>query len=119
LSDSGLALLVCWKSIGVEIGQWFLPTAMSTKTFFDYMGIKHRLITPCWLQANGMVEKFMQSIGKIKRSAIVEKKDIRAEINCFLRNYRYTPPSATKFATPHLQWNRGGTSRLPSWPQAA
>ncbi|CAB3996633.1 Transposon Tf2-9 poly [Paramuricea clavata] len=46
-------------------------------------------------QANGVVERFMRTLEKAIRTAHLEKKNWKQEINVFLRQYRATPHSTT------------------------
>lgn len=45
------------------------------KRYFKSRGIKHQRITPLWPRANGLTERFMQSIGKCIKTAIMENKN--------------------------------------------
>ena len=36
--------------------------------FADYLGLKHRRVTPLWPEANGEVERFMKTFGKVLRT---------------------------------------------------
>ena len=36
--------------------------------FADYLGFKHRKVTPLWPEANGEVERFMKTLGKVLRT---------------------------------------------------
>ncbi len=40
--------------------------------FAKYLGFKHRLITPEWPQANGIVESFMKILVRIVRTAVID-----------------------------------------------
>ena len=70
------------------------------KEYSQRLGFKHRKVTPKWPEANGLVERFMKTLGKVIRTAQIEKKDWKMELNAFLRNYRATPHPAMK-KTPH------------------
>ena len=76
------------------------------RDFCEYLGIKTRFITPYWPQANGMVEAFMRCLGKVIRASIVQKSDLKQDMNKFLRNYRATPHPATREAPSMMMWNR-------------
>ena len=55
--------------------------------FADYLGFVFRKFTPLWPEANGEVERFMRSFGKVLRTTTNWK-----QLMCqFLRNYRVTP----------------------------
>ena len=58
-------------------------------------GFTHRKITPLWPQANGEAERFMRSLGKAIKAAVVEKRNWKSQINTFLRHYRATPHCTT------------------------
>ena len=48
------------------------------RQFADYLGFKHRKITPLWPKANAELERFMRTIEKTVRAAQVEKKMLEA-----------------------------------------
>ena len=68
--------------------------------YAQYMGFKHRKITPRWSQANGQVETFNTPLMKAIRSAHAEGKQWKQTLYTFLRQYRSTPHTTTKY-TPH------------------
>ena len=84
------------------------------KEFSQYLGFKHRKITPEHPQANGQAENFMKRIGAVIRNATVENKNWKQELNSFLRNYRSTPHSSTGVAPSILLFGTNRTNRLPS-----
>ena len=49
------------------------------KTYTKGKGIKHRRVTPLWLQANGEVEKFMLPLTKVICTAHIENKNFIQE----------------------------------------
>ena len=55
--------------------------------FADYLGFVFRKVTPLWPEANGEVERFMRSFGKVLRTTTNWKQLMYQ----FLRNYRATP----------------------------
>jgi hypothetical protein len=77
-----------------------------------HMGIKHRKVTPEHPEANGGAERFMQSLAKVVRVALEEKRDWRTVLNEFLRNYRAAPHSVTGVDPNTLMFGRNRTSRL-------
>jgi hypothetical protein len=83
------------------------------KEFSEYLGLRHRKITPLLPQANGQCESFMKNLGKVIRGAITERREWKGELNKFLRNYRSVPHSTTGIAPSVLMFNRNKTSRLP------
>jgi len=82
------------------------------RDFCEYLGIETKFITPYWPQANGMIEAFMRCLGKVVRASIVQKSDLKQDVNKFLRNHRATPHPATGESPSVMMWNRNRTSRL-------
>ena len=70
------------------------------RQYCEQLGIKHRKITPNWPEANGLAERFMRTLGKVIKTANIERKDWKRELYQFLRNYRATPHPATS-KSPH------------------
>merc|ERR1712002_1113381 len=66
-----------------------------------------------WPQANGEVERFMQSLKKVYRSAQIESKSWKQELYKLLRNYRATPHSTTGTPPATLLFGRSIRTRLP------
>ena len=62
--------------------------------FADYLGFVFRKVAPLWPEANGEVERFMRSFGKVLRTTTNWKQQMYQ----FLRNYCATPHSATGVA---------------------
>ncbi|KAK3092457.1 hypothetical protein FSP39_003031 [Pinctada imbricata] len=83
------------------------------RDFSKYMGFKHRKITPLWPRANGEVERFMRTIGKLIKTANIEGKNWKQEIYQFLRNYRATPHSTTGIPPATALFGRNITIRIP------
>ena len=81
--------------------------------FADYLGFKHRKVTPRWPQANGEVERFMQSLKKVYRCAQIESKSWKQELYKLLRNYRATPHVTTGSPPATLLFGRPMRTRLP------
>ncbi|XP_041471843.1 uncharacterized protein K02A2.6-like [Lytechinus variegatus] len=84
--------------------------------FANYLGFRHRKVTPRWPQANGEVERFMKTLKKVYRCAIAERKCWKQEIYKFLRNYRATPHSTTGVPPATLLFGRPLRTRLPEVP---
>ena len=59
--------------------------------FANFLGFQHQKVTPYWPQANGEVERFMRTLEKAIRTAHLEHKNWKQEMNAFLRQYRATP----------------------------
>ncbi len=82
------------------------------------MGFKHRLITPEWPRANGMAESFMKNLGKINKTAKIDKVHWKTRLTEFLRNYRATPHATTNQAPSALFLRNSTTTRLPRYKQS-
>ena len=65
------------------------------KNFAEHLGFQHRKITPLWPRANGEAERFMMTLEKCVRTATIEHKNWKQELNKFIRQYRATPHSTT------------------------
>ena len=74
--------------------------------FLTQKGVNHKRITPLWPQANGQVERFMPSLTKIAKTALLERKDWRIETYKFLAAYRNSPHPSTKVAPADIMYNR-------------
>jgi len=83
------------------------------KRYCEYMGIRHQRATPYWPQGNAKCERLMKSLGKLVRTAQVEKKPWRQCLNQFLRSYRAAPHSSTGLSPNQLMFGRNISSRLP------
>ena len=86
------------------------------KLFSAQLGFRHRKITPYWPRANAEVERFMRTAKKVVKTATIENKDWKQELNCFLRNYRATPHSTTGIAPAKLLFGRPLGVKLPQMP---
>lgn len=85
--------------------------------FTKYMGFTHRKITPLWPRANGEVERFMRTIGKVVKTSHAESRNWKQDIFQFLRNYRATPHSTTKVSPTEALFGRNIKVRLPENPK--
>ena len=77
--------------------------------FSKYLGFKHRKVTPLWPEANGEVERFMRTLGKMLRTT----KDWKQNMYQFLRNYRATPHCTTGIAPATVLFGRPIRIKLP------
>ena len=77
------------------------------------LGIEWKTITPLWPQGNAVVERFMKPIGKLLKTAEIEGKNWRQELQRFLLQYRSTPHQTTKVVPSELLLNRKITGYLP------
>ncbi|RUA05416.1 MAG: hypothetical protein DSY43_04620 [Gammaproteobacteria bacterium] len=84
------------------------------KNFAQEKGFVHRRITPVWPEANGQVENFMKSVGKVAKIAHASGKDWKREMYVFLSNYRATPHPSTSKSPYNLSMNRPVRTKLPS-----
>ena len=84
------------------------------KKFTQYLGFKHRKITPLWPAANPYVERFMASLKRVIRTSFVEGKSWKQEINAFLRCYRNTPHTTTGQIPSKLLLHRDIKTTIPS-----
>ena len=66
------------------------------KRYMEALGIEWRTSTPLWPQANGNTESIMKPIGKVIKTATLEGKNWRQELQRFLINYRSIPNATTK-----------------------
>ena len=81
--------------------------------FADDLGFKHRKVTPKWARVNGEVERFVCTMKKVTKTAKVEHKNYRRELNRLLRNYRATPHSTTRIAPAIVLFGRPTKTKLP------
>ncbi len=84
-----------------------------TESYAKHCGFTHRKITPYWPQANGEAERFMHTLQKCIRAAIIEKKNWKQAMNQFLLNYRATPHSTTSISPSESLNNRKIKTMLP------
>ena len=78
--------------------------------FAKYLGFKHRKVSPLWPEANGEVERFMKTFGKVLRTTAHWKQDMYQ----FLRNYRATPHCTTGVAPATALFGRPIRVKLPN-----
>ena len=83
------------------------------RQFANELGFHHHKITPYWPRANGEVERYMKTIKRIIKAALLEKKNWKQEMYKFLRNYRATPHSTTGHAPATLLFSRPMKTKLP------
>ena len=83
------------------------------RKFAEYLGFRHRRITPLWPRANSEVERFMSNINKVIQTSMVEGRTWKLKLHRFLRNYRTTPHSTTWRSPAKLMFNRPLKTKLP------
>ena len=86
------------------------------KNFSDYLGFKHRRITPYWPRANGEAERLVQTLEKSIRIAHLEGKNWKQELYKFSRQYRATPHSTTKVFPSEALNSRNLKTTIPELP---
>jgi transposase InsO family protein len=92
--------------------------AFRSKEFTDIaqqLGFKHIKVTPLWPQANGLAESFMKNLGKVIKTAFIDRISWKTRLTEFLRNYRSTPHATTNVAPITLFLRNGDTTRLPKY----
>ena len=93
------------------------PPPFNGDEFKRYMqeaiGIEWKTSTPLWPQANGNAESIMKPMGKVMKTATLEGKNWRQELQRFLLNYRPTPHATTKVPPCKLLFNRMIQGTLP------
>ena len=55
--------------------------------FATQLGFRHRRITPVWVRANEEAERFMKTLEKAVRTAVIQGKNWRQELFTFPRQY--------------------------------
>ena len=60
-------------------------------SFADDLGFKHRKVTPKWPRANGEVERFVRTVKKVIKTAKLECKNYKQELNKLLRTTALHP----------------------------
>ena len=81
--------------------------------FAEYLGFKHRKVTPLWPEAIGEVERSMKTFGKVLRTTTSRKQKMYQ----FLRNYQATLHCTTGVAPANALFGRP-ISRKPPCPIA-
>ena len=77
--------------------------------FADYLRVKHPRVTPLWPEANGQVESFMKTFGKVLRTT----SNWKQQMYQFLQNYRVTPHFTTGVAPATALFGRPIRIKLP------
>ena len=81
--------------------------------YLKALGIQAKFSTPYWPQGNATVERFMQPLGKALKTAKVEGRPWRQELNRFLLQYRTTPHCTTGVPPSELLFNRTVKGKIP------
>lgn len=83
------------------------------KRYMTALGITAKFSTPYWPQENATVERFMQPLGKALKTAKIEGRPWRQELNRFLLQYRTTPHCTTGVPPSELLFNRTVKGKIP------
>ena len=83
------------------------------KNYAKPLGIKLQFSTPLWPKGNSEAERFMQPLGKALKTAKIEKRPWKQEMNRFLLQYRTSPHCSTGVPPAELLFNRTVTGHLP------
>lgn len=87
--------------------------------FLTHLGIKHTKITPKWPQENGIVERFMKTIGKGIKATSISNNNWETAMDEFLLTYRTTPHSTTKVIPVSLLFKGNFRAWLPEMTRNA
>ena len=80
--------------------------------YLKALGIQAKFSTPYWLQGNATVERFMQPLGKALKTAKLQGRSWKQELNRFLLQYRTTPHCTTGVPPSELLFNRTVKGKL-------
>ena len=83
------------------------------KQYLRTLGFKPEFSAPLWPQGNAQVERFMQPLGKALKTAKIEGRPWKQELNRFLLQYRTTPHCTTSVPPAELLFNRQVQGKLP------
>ena len=83
------------------------------KRYMEAIGIEWNTSARLWPQANGNAQSIMKPMGKVMKTATLEGKNWRQELQRFLLNYRPTPHATTKVPPCKLLFNRMIQGTLP------
>ena len=82
------------ETITVDNGKQF--NSAEFRDFMHQHNIKLRPVTPYWPSANGEVERFNRTIGKVIQGAVIDGQNWKDALQDFIHVYRTTPHSTTK-----------------------
>ena len=86
------------------------------KKWMKLIECHHQKTIPLWPRANGEAERFMRTIGKAIRAAVIEKGSWKQELYKFLRHYRATPHGTTGKSPGAMLYHRKIKTELPIAP---
>ena len=93
-------------------------TSTEFAQFANYLGFKHRKITPLWPASNSIVERFMASLRRTLQTARIENRCLQQALNAFLRAYRTTPHPSTNKSPSEILLHRTVKTTLPDFHTA-
>jgi hypothetical protein len=70
-------------------------------------------VTPLWPRANGDMENFMKNLGKVLKTAVIEKQPRQSTLQAFLKAYRDTPHTSTGVPPAILMMGGARSSDIP------
>ena len=120
-STSSNAVIPCLDKIFAEYG---IPEVVQSDNgppfnsrefneFSKHLCFTHRKVTPYWPRANGEVERFMRTVKKVIKAAVMENKTWKQEMYKFLRNCKATPHTSTETSPATALFGRPIKTRLP------
>ena len=83
------------------------------RNYAKTLGRKLEFSTPLWSKGNAEAERFKQSLGKALKTAKIEQRPWKQEMNRFLLQYRTTPHCSTGVPPAELLFNRTVKGQLP------
>jgi hypothetical protein len=83
------------------------------RNYAKTLGIKLEFSTPLWPKGNVEAERFMQPLGKALKTAKIEQRSWKQEMNRFLLQYRTSPHCSTGVPPAELLFNRTVKGQLP------
>ncbi|CAE1162672.1 unnamed protein product [Acanthosepion pharaonis] len=83
------------------------------KDYASLTGFKHRKITPLWPQTNAETERFMRTVKKSIKAALIKGRSWKQELFKFLLDYRTTPHCTTGVPSASVLFGRTIKNRLP------
>ena len=81
--------------------------------YLKAIGIQAKFSTPYWPQGNATVQRFMRPLGKALKTATLEGRPWKQELNRFLLQYRTTPHCTTGVPPSEQLFNRVIKGKLP------
>lgn len=87
-------------------------TSDEFKNFLESNGIKHKHIAPCHPTKNDLAEHFVQILKQALRKLNVTNRNIKANLQRFLFQYRITPHPELNKSPVKAMFNRKLRSRL-------